>query len=419
MQYKITKSYRLLRFINADHSRVARVFWGGLAWIGCIAIARDQILAREAFLRFARDDNFKTGFRRMAWYFRRGWPRLDVGRDHMYDFTELMDRHELAALERFVQRRQSATDPLVHDCDMMFIHARILMSERGAEDWDVKLSRFCAQADEVLKKMPPEELATTAKPAPVAKRKGDFSQDSARTALADFAGLFPIDDVPWYVISGTLLGLVREGGFLAHDYDIDLGIHAEDASIDQLVRRIDSSNKFTLRKNDVQQELFGNGNGQPVKLSRPVLVKLVHASGVSIDIFLHYLDGDIRWHGSSLHRWENTDFSLTEYDLCGVRVLGPTDAPRYLEENYGDWRTPVTEFDCTTDTNNQSVVNAPPSIALFLRRMAVGFSKKAGDAAEVRRLLTDCGYLEQTSDGPRLVPARLLPPAPADTSRAT
>ena len=66
-----------------------------------------------------------------------------------------------------------------------------------------------------------------AAPAPVSEREGDFSVDDARTALADLAAALPVDEWRWYVISGTFLGLVREGGFLAHDYDIDVGVTAD------------------------------------------------------------------------------------------------------------------------------------------------------------------------------------------------
>jgi hypothetical protein len=40
-----------------------------------------------------------------------------------------------------------------------------------------------------------------------------------------------------------------------------------------------------------------------------------------------------------------------------------------LTENYGDWRTPVKEFSCSTGTPNLTVVSNFYSISFFLRRL--------------------------------------------------
>ena len=188
--------------------------------------------------------------------------------------------------------------------------------------------------------MPSGELS-----GPTPDRQGDFSVEDARTALVDLADALPVEQWRWYVISGTFLGIVREGGFLAHDYDIDVGVtfdpeHPE--VLDDLVAALRRSPRYVVKKLDDAQTVVEVEPGRYAVERAPALVKLIHENGINVDVFVHHRDGDRLWHGSSIHRWENSAFDLTDYTLAGVPVLGPADADRYLTENYGDWRTPVT-----------------------------------------------------------------------------
>ena len=91
----------------------------------------------------------------------------------------------------------------------------------------------------------------------------------------------------------------------------------------------------------------------------------------------HYFDNDIIWHGSSYHRWENKIFDIETYNLHGVDVYGPKDSNLYLTENYGEWKTPVTDFHFNTGTPNLSIVKNPSSIAMFIKRISEFRSRKS------------------------------------------
>ena len=79
--------------------------------------------------------------------------------------------------------------------------------------------------------------------------------------------------------------------------------------------------------------------------------------------------------------------------LAGVPVLGPADADRYLTENYGDWRTPVTQFNCTTGTPNLVITRSFRSVALFLTRLAHFAHGDPGEYARLRATLIQDGML--------------------------
>jgi len=77
-----------------------------------------------------------------------------------------------------------------------------------------------------------------------------------------------------------------------------------------------------------------------------------HGSGVAFDVFCHTEADGRYWHVTGAHAWWNTPFDLVEIDVGGHRYFVPDDAPRYLDENYGDWGRPVAFFDKNIDTPN-------------------------------------------------------------------
>ena len=69
----------------------------------------------------------------------------------------------------------------------------------------------------------------------------------------------------WYVISGTFLGIVREGGFLAHDYDIDVGITVDPEHpevLDAMIEQLGRSPRFVVKKVDDAQEVVETEPGR-------------------------------------------------------------------------------------------------------------------------------------------------------------
>lgn len=203
------------------------------------------------------------------------------------------------------------------------------------------------------------------------------------------------------MISGTFLGLVREGDFLAHDYDIDVGIMASDLDLDNVLDRLSAARDFALLKVDIQPPFLSTETRDP----RPALIKLTHRTGIQIDIFIHHpghaRDGaPVVWHGSSLHRWENAPFALGPYRMHDLDVLGPTDADDYLTECYGDWRTPVTQFNCSTDTSNLVLVRHPSTVAHFLRRVVGAYHDGSATGPKLLSELVGNGFVIQDSATP-------------------
>lgn len=168
-------------------------------------------------------------------------------------------------------------------------------------------------------------------------------------ALKGIKGLLDKTKTPFFLIGGTLLGAIREGGIINSDYDVDIGVFQKDIDCPMLCQAITSSQSFCLKD-----------------IVDPHLVKVMHENGVELDIFLHdYHDGKVR-HKGRVHEWFNDDFCLGAVELFGERFNVPKNAAKWLEENYGYWKNPILFYNVSYDTPNRKYVTETPDAIYHL-----------------------------------------------------
>lgn len=161
----------------------------------------------------------------------------------------------------------------------------------------------------------------------------------AHQALLDVQHCFAAFGLEFFLMSGTLLGAVRDGKLLEHDYDIDIGVDER------------------VGFKSVLSAMFGSGCFSYISGFQDVFVCFMHVSGVKVDIFFHYAAlGGLYRHRSRYVAWDNTRFALSEMNFLGERFLVPQDTERYLTENYGDWSRPVANYDAYLDTPNLAIL---------------------------------------------------------------
>jgi hypothetical protein len=85
--------------------------------------------------------------------------------------------------------------------------------------------------------------------------------------------------IEFFLVSGTLLGCVRDRKMLKHDKDIDIGIWSN-TKLSLLLKIISSSGIFDV---------------SPMRTPHSLRIK--HVNGTSIDIFYHYRTETSYWHG--------------------------------------------------------------------------------------------------------------------------
>lgn len=140
---------------------------------------------------------------------------------------------------------------------------------------------------------------------------------------------------PAFVNSGTLLGLVRGEGVIAHDDDVDLALllHADEteaAAYEWLELR------RNLRSSGLLDDEFDARATVHTKLASP--------DGLKLDLFPGWISGD------RLYLWPYSCGDVAAEDVLPLRTVAvdastrvpvPARAEELLAANYGpDWRTP-------------------------------------------------------------------------------
>lgn len=168
-----------------------------------------------------------------------------------------------------------------------------------------------------------------------------LDKHKAINALIDFYRL--LND-KGFLIYGTCLGANREGDFISHDLDIDIGMMRNDFNLDMIDRLV--RNGFNLIR------VFGMLEfGFEMSFKR---------EGVKIDLMLFYPSDSGAWNSlwdnggknglsdAIIHHYNWTELDIEELELGGVPFQGFGE--KYLRAVYGEnWRTPVEKWDWRTD----------------------------------------------------------------------
>lgn len=183
------------------------------------------------------------------------------------------------------------------------------------------------------------------------KFTADISRD-AENALVDLKRLLEHHKINFFIISGTLLGCIRENKILSHDKDIDIGVFENKLDIDHLIFCLKQSGFFEF---------------MPVKHEK--YIKIKHLNGIFVDIFIHYQDHQYYYHRTAKIEWRNKKFTLKKIKFLNHDFFIPSNYQLYLTENYGqDWMIPKINFDSNFDTPNAKILNTY-ALAVFCEKI--------------------------------------------------
>lgn len=183
---------------------------------------------------------------------------------------------------------------------------------------------------------------------------------TARKMLKDVCSILDEVQIPYTLEGGTLLGIIRENRLLPWDNDMDLTI--SDEHLDKLGK---IRWKFWLagyrtriRKSKKDMPHFPKGSVRLVKIQTRWLI----FKGVSLlDIFVKKkVEDKYFWTvgiKSPVLKSAPSHFydELTKYEFDGYGYSVPEKYEEYLCYRYGDWRTPVKEYDFKKD--DKAIVN--------------------------------------------------------------
>jgi hypothetical protein len=208
-----------------------------------------------------------------------------------------------------------------------------------------------------------DKLILTSKVKPTGKIK--FDRDAAETALIRVNEIFRQAGLEVFIISGTLLGCIRDGRIFEHDKDFDLGVIGWEAQFD-IASVLLKSKEFSV-------------NPRNLRGHNLYLMPVVHnETGFDFDIFFFHDKGEYFLHGIQSRlgytfHYKFSKFGLTDHKFLGSDFLIPDNYSKMLTENYGhDWREPNKNY--------------------FVNIQAPALQKKSGDtfAFAIRHEMLQC-----------------------------
>jgi len=157
--------------------------------------------------------------------------------------------------------------------------------------------------------------------------------------------------IRYFVDHGTLLGLVRDGGLMPWDDDIDISVHEDDQEKVLLVLaeigarlpapdKVDWYGHFTCQRRGKLLGVtfvFDPLPGSDLK-SVPAALWFVSFTNGLAEQFINLAP-------------ERHFTSADRLEFCGTAVSVPADCERYLEYHYGEWRVPVKDVRLSQITN--------------------------------------------------------------------
>lgn len=163
--------------------------------------------------------------------------------------------------------------------------------------------------------------------------------DRARPVLLIIRERLNNANIPFFLCSGTLLGIYRDGDLLPYDKDMDIGVPWE-VDRDMITKVLTGDGEFETVQN--RRNEFD---------AKQRLIPVVHKkTGIILDMFFFEPAGDYYLCGfhhipypllSKPHRFE-----LAPISWQGVEWMVPADCDQYLTDIYGpDWGTPDPHFD--------------------------------------------------------------------------
>lgn len=157
-----------------------------------------------------------------------------------------------------------------------------------------------------------------------------------------------------WLTDGTLLGFYREGDFIGHDGDVDLGVKAKNWKEDILPSM--KSNDFEVIRIEGAVE-----NGLEYSFKK---------NGVSIDLFFFYEDQEQVWHSAWLKgiqlKFAYPKFGVKTVNFLGEKFNAPENEEQYLRIKYGEgWNIPQTKWHWAFSPKNVQL--GVPTLSIRMR----------------------------------------------------
>lgn len=147
--------------------------------------------------------------------------------------------------------------------------------------------------------------------------------------LVDIKNVLDKYQIPFVLIGGGLLGIIRKGKFISYDYDLDIACFSGTSRKDHW--------KMRWVKNELEKKGFFIVDTSRCRCKTDFFIR----NGERIDIFW-FEKIDEEWIFNNEYRYPAYFFdNLEEIDFCGLKLKTPKNPKKFLKYTYGkDWKIP-------------------------------------------------------------------------------
>jgi len=225
-------------------------------------------------------------------------------------------------------------------------------------------------------------------------RKMYFNRKDALETMMKAKKIFDEHGKRFFLLSGTLLGAIREGDFISNDYDIDLGVLDREVTLEEIKRMFEKTDFKLIEDFDYK-------------------VGYKSKKGIIIEFFMTMQQGDAQvergW--KDVHHWYFSDFDLMEYEFLGQKFWIPDNYEKHLEENFGNWRKRTIFYDVSYDVPSRVYGHNTEALLYLTDRMSRAISNGWRYwSQEPAKYLRDYFDIDYTDLFPRKVGEPTLPP---------
>lgn len=176
-----------------------------------------------------------------------------------------------------------------------------------------------------------------------------FTTSLAKEALFEISKINEMYGTRVFLNGGGLLGVIREGDLLSHDYDLDVGFIVDEIEPKSLQKIFEATENFKLLSSIPEQFI-------------------VSYKGLVIDVYAHFDDGKGNLNMiTAMHTWNHEAFELKKIAFANTKIYIPANPEKYLSECYGDWHNKKLMFDFSYDTPNRGYRGTSGLIYLLTR----------------------------------------------------
>ncbi len=167
--------------------------------------------------------------------------------------------------------------------------------------------------------------------------------------LKDVTDLLDENDIEYWLEGGTLLGVIRENRLLPWDNDLDISVKEDEYS--KLLSVIKSLNyRVRFKEFEKDDDPFKKGIKRLVKVRNSKF--LFFRGEVALDIFIKFeKDNEYFWQVGKKKKSVDAKYykELIKYSFDSKEYLIPKLYEEYLTCRYGEWKTPVKEWNTFRD----------------------------------------------------------------------